>query len=134
MAEIGRKMKKNKQISPRQMLTIPHLSTKTTVDAAKDAGVSERSIHRWLKDPIFIQELRNAEEQILKESSRKLAILTSKAIDVAGEILLNPETSDGLRLRSATIIFDQNLKIRGFIEIKEKVEKLEELYNEFIED
>ena len=56
------------------------------------------------------------------------------ATKVVMEILHSESASDSNRIRATKIVFDQTLKLRSLLEIEERLAKIEELYNEFIED
>ena len=124
-------MAKNK-LSPRQRRAILYLlSSRSVREASRKSGVPERTLYRWLQQPDFLQALRNAENQLLKDASRRLVFLSGQAIEVVTEILNSPDSSDNTRLRSAKIVFDNCLKIRKLIEIEEKVNSLEEIISEY---
>ena len=124
-----------RKLGIKQKLAILNLLSSPSIREAADASnVSERTLYRWLKNPHFLQELKEYEDQLMKDASRRLLYLAGKAIDVTSEILQNPDSSDSARLRSAKIIFDQMLKIKGLIEIKEEVDRLEELIDEYVKE
>ena len=51
---------------------------KSIVDAAKDAGIAERTAHRWLGDPAFQAERKAREEALAKEEQAEIErILTT---------------------------------------------------------
>jgi len=50
--------------------------------AAAAAGVSRDSIHRWLKEPVFVVALREAERLAIGTAARSLARLATKATTV----------------------------------------------------
>ena len=48
---------KKEPVTPRQRATIPILAGANSVAAARTSRVSRRTLHRWLKDEEFLQNL-----------------------------------------------------------------------------
>jgi AcrR family transcriptional regulator len=61
-------------------LALPKKGGKTIAEIAKEAGVSERSIYNWLKDPLFERELK---AEMVRNSRDKLPELINSLADIA---------------------------------------------------
>lgn len=101
-------------------------ATGNTTRAAKEAGVTQQTVYRWLEDPTFRNELRAAELQVLENLSRRLMDLTSKAITTLDGLLSDKNSTT--RLRAAQTIIEGALKLREIMSIEERVAKLEAQY------
>jgi transposase-like protein len=78
-------------------------SGKSAREAAREAGVGERSLRRWLHDDAdFHLKLMACRTAIFAEAVGRLTTLGGQAAAVLGELLTNE--SAGIRLRSASAI------------------------------
>lgn len=70
------------KLTPRQAKAIESLLTGASQDsAAAAAGVTRRTITRWLQTPSFCDILRQAESERLAAVTRQLLTLASQAVD-----------------------------------------------------
>jgi phage terminase small subunit len=75
-------------LTPRQAKAITALmSTPTIEKAAEIAGVTPRTLHRWLKLPHFKAELQQAEGAAISEMTRVLLVGQSRALAVLYEMM-----------------------------------------------
>ena len=106
------------------------LSGKTNSQAAQSAGVTERTIYRWLSERSFQTELREAERQIIESSTRQMSSLQEKAINVLDQLLESQDVSPQIRLRTANSILRLSLAYRDR-NIERRLYELEELVSMF---
>ncbi len=86
-------------------------SGRSIVDAAKIAGVSEQTAHRWLKLPL-VQEALAGTRQEIKESAREVIIRHyTKALDascqVVVQVAMDSESPAAARLKAVQMIQDR---------------------------
>jgi hypothetical protein len=118
-------MEHSESISKRQESLIAHLLTERTIDAAcKKADVSASTYWRWMKEAPFLNEYRRAREGILENTVAKLQSLTYEAIDTLERNLHCENPS--VEIRCATIILEQAIKGMEMLNLKARVEELEE--------
>jgi len=101
------------------------LSSKTIEQAAKQAGVSRKTLYTWLRAPDFKAALSEATGEVLENAVRRLTALTSKAIDTLESVIDNPKTNTASRIRAATAILDTVLKIRELTVLESELRALE---------
>lgn len=71
------------ELTPKQQRAIAALMTaRTHEDAAKVAGIAERTLARWLKLPAFVAALREAEADLVGDAIRRMSGAMAKAVDV----------------------------------------------------
>jgi len=99
-------------------------------DAAKSAGVSERTLYRWLGDPLFVAAMRKAETQSISDHVRALVVDLEQNRRVMYEIRDNARFSPNVRLRAAVAIRDDLLKWRQLEDLEDAIFRLEERINE----
>jgi hypothetical protein len=95
----------------------------TRQEAARVAGLSERTVYVRLGDPKFRLRVAEFRRAMIDGAIGKLATIADKAADVLGRLL--EEESPSTRLRSAQAILDQLTRLREHVELSERVEELE---------
>ena len=117
------------------MLTTPSIS-----EAAEKAGISERTMYRYMKDPSFNAYLRDAQVDVIKHTTMQLILLQEKALNVMNEFLDSSEIAPSLRLRTASYILNFSLAYQERIndaklkELEEMVQKLEVFVSDKLSD
>ena len=103
------------------------LNTNTRAEAAEMAGCSERSIYKWLRDPIFRAELAERENILRLDVGRRLAIDTIRIIDLLSDFIDQREAlnDDRLWLRALELWLDYHIKTGTDIDIERRLTVLE---------
>lgn len=117
----------SKKLTPKQEQAIRALLTSKNVgEAAVAAGVSERTLYRWLTDPAFRAALSVAEGDLLDAATRRLLTLQDDAIGAFEDVLTGgPDVTDTARLRAAQAVLDYLLKLREMRSVEERLTALE---------
>ncbi len=102
------------------------LSEKDIASAAVVAGVSERTLYRWLNDPDFKYYLDEATKDTIVNISRTLAGMGEKAIRVLFQILDSGDTTASIKVRAADIVLGRLLQLRELAVLEERINQLEE--------
>jgi hypothetical protein len=101
-----------KELTPKQTQALRSLLTRPNIAlAASDVGVSERTVYRWLDEPLFKQALTKAEDQALDAATRGLVSMTNQAVLVITTLMVNPATHPATRLRAAECVLSNTLKL-----------------------
>ena len=120
-------MAENGVLSPRQQRAISALlASKTVSGAAKAAGVGERTIYTWLRDPGFRAALSVAEGDLLDAAVRRLLGLQAAALDTLEQVLGDTEASQAVRLRAAQTVLELTLKMREQRDTEQRLSALEQ--------
>lgn len=104
------------------------LTERTTRDAAKAAGVNEKTLYTWLNDKNFRAALRSAEKDILDDVTRRLSAGQSLALDTL-EKLVKSARHESTKLRASVAWLEMSLKFRDMQEIDERLTALEAVQN-----
>src|SRR6266849_6596310 len=97
---------RNHELTARQQRVIAALLTARSIsEAAGIANINERTIRRWLAQPLFSEALREAERAVLRNALGRIQSLTAKAAD-ALESLLSAQ-SEPVRVAAAREIFQR---------------------------
>lgn len=94
-------------------------------DAAKEAGVSEPTAFRRLKEPDFIAELNRVRGELWDNALGKLTAGASKAVETLTELMTEAD-SDNVKLKAAQLILEQGSKLRESIEFEQRLAALEQ--------
>ena len=115
------------ELSPKQYTAINALLAQSGVDsAAKQAGVTQRTLYRWLDEPSFRMALNGAFDAALDAAARGLVRLTEKAIRVVESVLDDEQLHPATRLRAADMIMANVLKLFELRTLAARVAALED--------
>lgn len=106
------------------------LSERNIVAAAAVCKVSKQRIYEWLGQPAFRAELTAAESLAIDEAARRLVRISSWAAEVLEDAMKDPATTANAKIRAAQVCLDSLLRLREFIQLEERVAKLEEAERE----
>jgi hypothetical protein len=105
---------------------IAALLTKRNVEeAAQTAGISPRTLMRWLKIPEFQKAYREARRQAFGQSIARLQQATSAAAATLMKIMVDPTAPASVRVRAADSIFNHSAKAIEIEDIEVRVAELE---------
>ena len=115
------------QLSPKQRKAVEALLTTGEVKAAAAAaGIHRDTLHRWLKEPIFLAAVRQAEAVALDELSRVLVGLGRTAVATISKAMSDPITPVATRVRAADVALARLLQLRELAQLEARVQALEQ--------
>ena len=118
-------------LSSKQFKAITLLvSGKNQRDTAKEIGISERTLSRWLEQSNFYLALREKQERVIREAERLLGSAVTIAVKKLLSILENPETSPSVQVSSCRILLDSAMKYRQNLELEDRISRLESLLHQ----
>lgn len=94
--------------------------------AAVDAGVSIRTIERWLNDPLFAHELHKRSEFAIRRAAVRLVALLDTAAGILYQGMTNPDRQTGIKLRAANLALTHAPRLIETSEILRRLSDLEE--------
>jgi hypothetical protein len=88
-----RKSEDEPNLSPEQLKVLAALAAgRSYVDAAKEAGISDRSVRRWRQsDPEFELALRDQIQAVRESVAIAASVATQTAVRTLAEIVANPD-------------------------------------------
>ncbi len=112
-------------LTGKQRAAIDALLTGCTVtEAAGRAGVSRKTLQRWMQEEGFRAALDGATAEALQELSRLLLTLTRDAAQAMRDALAG-EQPIAVRLRAADALIGRLLTVRELVDLEERVAALE---------
>ena len=119
------------KLNVRQELAINELlKGNSIVESAKNVGVSEATLNRWLANTEFKVVLNERKSIIVDNCIDKINLLGNKAITVLDSILDDENVSSNVRLNASKSILDMILKFNEQRNIMDNMKEIEELLNE----
>jgi hypothetical protein len=92
--------------------------------AARQVGVSERTVYRRLRDPIFQDQLRAARQDIVQRTATMLTAASTESVKTLLR-LQGDGVPHSVQLGAARAIIDLGAKLREHLELDERVTALE---------
>ncbi len=115
------------QLSPKQRKAVEALLTTGEVKAAAaETGIHRDTLHRWLKEPVFLDAVRQAEAAALDELSRLLVGLGRTAVATITKAMSDPDTPVATRVRAADVALGRLLQLRELAQLEARVQALEQ--------
>ena len=102
------------------------LNNPTIGEAAKAAGLGERTLTRYLADPGFRAELRKRQDQALAAATAALSGLAGDAVGTLAGVMGDGEASPAARVRAAAVILAERRKVAELDDLAERVAELEQ--------
>ena len=115
------------ELSTKQLKAIASLLQRGTVSAsAKDADTSERQLYRWLREDDFRAELQRQQSELTDAAFRLLVAGASHAVATMRQIMDDTGNPAGIRLRAASEVLTNILRIREHSELTTRLTELED--------
>ena len=101
------------------------LFRRSVTEAAKDLGVSAKTLSRWLADSSFQADLRAAEAEAVTFASRRLVSLAAGAIDTLDYLRVNA-TSDSVKRQAACDLLSYLIRLKELNDFESRLLRLEQ--------
>ena len=101
------------------------LACGATVDsAARECGVTPRTVYRRLTEPAFRQRLQRLRSDMVQRTAGTLTAASAEAVRTLVE-LLKPTVAHHTRLGAARAVLESGVKLRELAELEERMTALE---------
>lgn len=97
----------------------------TRANAARRAGVSERTMRRWLSRVEFASEYRRQAREASEVAISATMAAQSAALAVLVEVMQAPEATAAARVRAARAVLEVGLRLRDH-EVDDRLDDLEQ--------
>ncbi len=97
----------------------------TVESAARECGLSPRTIYRRLQEPAFRRRLQALRADMVQRTAGTLTAASAEAVRTLLE-LLKPKVADTTRLGAAKAVLESGVKLRELAELEERMAALEE--------
>lgn len=97
----------------------------TIPEAAKAAGVSERTLYCWLQEEAFREQYRSARAELVRHAVKMVQKASGEAVEVLRIVINNPESSPSSRVSAAKTVLELALKAVELEELESRLVALE---------
>ena len=101
------------------------LNNPTIGEAAKAAGLGERTLTRYLADLVFRAELRKRQDEAMAAATAALSGLAGEAIGTLAGVMDSKGASDAAKVRAAAVILAERRKVAELDDHAERITALE---------
>ncbi len=108
------------------------LESASITDAAKNCGLSQETLYRYLRDKEFLSDYRDARRQVVENSITQLQQASGEAVETLRRNLSCMNAN--AEIRAAQIILDNALKGVELVDILERLETIENEYQKQIDE
>lgn len=122
----GEKLSKKKELAIAAILTCPTLK-----DAAKQIGISEPTLFRWLQRSDFQESLKQAKKQAVQQATSSLSQICHEAVHNLRKVMNDNTAPASSRVAAAKTVLDSGL--RG-IELEDLDARLANLEQQLAEE
>lgn len=113
-------------LTPRQRRAVRALAAGDGLtEAAQAAGVTERTLYRWRQQPVFIDALRQADDEMLSHLARALNAASRDALAVLVGVVRDEKAAPGVRVRAASEILKQRAAFYELFNLADRLAELE---------
>lgn len=118
----GEKWSRKKDAAIVALVTEP-----TIADAAKKAGISHATLHRWLQIKDFKDAYREAKREAVSAAIARLQRTATEAVDALRDVMNDAESPANARVSAARAILELAIKAIELEDLEARVEQLEAL-------
>ena len=109
----------------RQQSALPAIAMALNItQAARDSGVGQTTLRRWLQEPEFRQQLANLRQESADLARQQAQAILPRCLSVFAEVMEAPDPS--LRLRAARYAMAFALQIAEFQDLKANLQDVEQ--------
>ena len=116
--------RQNDSLSQRQLVALPYIVAEPTIsEAARAAGIARMTLTRWMRDPVFREELERVRRNIAEFAFNELEGLTIKCVVRLQQLLDDPDPN--VRHRALRTGLSTSINFRNQKEVQHKLELIE---------
>jgi hypothetical protein len=102
------------------------LQAETIRGAAKEAGIAEATLHRYLKDEAFKEAYREAKRAVVDQAVSQLQRSAGKAVKALSGIIDEQDAPASARVSAAKTILEMAMKAVELENLEKRIATLEE--------
>jgi hypothetical protein len=105
---------------------IAALLTNPSIEAAaKSVGIGNATAWRWMQDPNFATQYREARREVMRHATARLQEAAREAVECLRDVQRTGE-SESARVSAARTILEQALKAADLEDVQERLDVLEQ--------
>jgi len=118
------------KLTRKQEKAIAALLLKPTIaDAAKEAGIGETTLWRWLQLEEFQNAFKDAKRKTVEQAIAQLVQVSSEAVKTLSDIMQDKTAPASARVSAAKAVLEMTFRADEREQLIERIEELEKLVN-----
>lgn len=114
-------------LSPRQARFVSAMIvTRTVADAARMAGIGERTAYTYLADPAVQAAIGRGLDDVLADATRQITGTIGPALAALESILQDPTVPASARVAAARLLLDAGLRYRTTLDLATRLANVED--------
>lgn len=105
------------------------LTSDTQKEASAKAGISDRTLRKYLSNPAFNNEYQRRKRKVLDDATRQIQTCLKTAINALKEIVTNKDSSDGAKISASRALLEYGLRFTDITDIMSRLEALEQTFD-----
>lgn len=101
------------------------LTSKTKLEAAEKAGITDRTMRRYFENPEFCQRYREAFAGVVQDATRRAQQLLNPALSTLQTVMEDEEIPAQARITAARSILEYSMKLCEQTDILDQLRELE---------
>jgi len=101
------------------------LDRPTRTSAAAAVGITERTLRRWMRKPAFAAALREAQHEIVRETSSRLIAASGKAVTALLLVMVNKDAPPAARVAASKAVLEHAQRAYELGAVDERLGALE---------
>jgi hypothetical protein len=112
-------------LRPKQELALRALlSHSTRKEAAMAAGISDETLWRYMKNPLFLRRLREARREAVQHTITTIQRASSDAVTVLHNLMNKEDAPAAARVTAARTVLDYTFRLDAMEELERQIEEL----------
>lgn len=103
------------------------LTSKTKLEAAEKAGITDRTMRRYFENPEFCQRYREAFAGVVQDATHRAQQLLEPALSTLQTVMEDEEINPAARVNAAKIALDYAVRLTDQNDLAERLTALEEM-------
>ena len=122
---------KNSILTSRQQGALPVIAAAPTIaQAARDCRLSESTLRRWLRDPVFAEELDLLRQEYAGQVGQQCTGLMLRGMNVLAEAMEDPDPN--LRLRAARYALTYSVQLQEAMKLNADIREMRDSFDSLL--
>ena len=114
-----------KTVDSKEKVLAALLTSATRREAAKKAGVSERTVYEYLRDEGFARRYDEARRELVKNATAQLQTGLSPAIGTLHDVVKDEKADPRVRIAAARAMLEYSLKYSELTDVYARLDRLD---------
>lgn len=105
------------------------ITNPTIKGAAQQCGIAEKTLHKWLNEPDFSKQVREAQEEVTRQAMGRTTLTIERCIETLEDIMQNSDENASPRVAAAGKLLDFAFRVYELQTVQKRLDELERKLN-----